>query len=329
MRRILFIRTDRLGETVLNLPAVAALKVLEPESQVTWLADAALVPLLQLAQSVDEVLAVRADAGSGWWLQAAQVAAFLRPRRFDVAIVSNPAKAWHLAVWLAGIPIRVGYNRKWGGLLTHRLADRKSIGDRHEVEYNVELIRRLGGAQTSREAVSGEVQWRQPRLDAERQALQPLLTRQGLQLAEPFIAIHPWTSNPVKQWPLDRCRALLQALGASPGPQLAVIGGPEQRRDAASVIPQGVAAADLVGRLTLPQLAAFLQQARLLVSNDSGPVHLAAAVNTKTIVLFGSSHSANGPRRWGPWGAGHTVITKPSMDLITVEEVVEAIRHHL
>ena len=87
--------------------------------------------------------------------------------------------------------------------------------------------------------------------------------------------------------------------------------------------------ANVIGRLTLRQLAALLQCARLLVSNDSGPVHLAAAVNTQTLVLFGASEAATGPRRWGPWGEGHVVLWKSSMEEIRVEEVFEALQRLL
>jgi len=77
------------------------------------------------------------------------------------------------------------------------------------------------------------------------------------------------------------------------------------------------------------QLAALLHMAKLLVSNDSGPVHLAAAVNTKTLVLFGTTTPATGPRRWGPWGAGHAVIVKPSMGAILVEDVLKELTRQL
>ena len=85
----------------------------------------------------------------------------------------------------------------------------------------------------------------------------------------------------------------------------------------------------MAGRTSLPQLAATLQRAKVLVSNDSGPVHLAAALGTPVVALFGTTDPAAGPRRWGPWGAGHTVIWKETMDAITVAEVLEAVQAQL
>jgi ADP-heptose:LPS heptosyltransferase len=82
----------------------------------------------------------------------------------------------------------------------------------------------------------------------------------------------------------------------------------------------------LAGRLSLVQLAALLPLTRLLISCDSGPAHLAAALGVKTVVLFGGGEAATGPSRWGPWGGGHAVIWKPAMELISVEDVLEAAR---
>ena len=112
--------------------------------------------------------------------------------------------------------------------------------------------------------------------------------------------------------------------------RVVVIGGAESAGRMQEVRSANRSVVSLAGRLTLVQLAALLQRAQLLVSGDSGPVHLAAAVQTKTVVLFGTTQAATGPRRWGPWGsAGHTVIWKPSMDAITIEEVFDALAHQL
>lgn len=322
VRRIVFLRTDRLGETLLNLPAIAVLKVALPGAALTLLVHPDLYDLFTAARGVDRVLPHREGEGRWWVTRALRLASTLRSHRFDLAVVSNPKKELHLAVWLAGIPLRVGYARKWGRwLLTHRVDDRKALGERHEVEYNLDLIRALGLPTTI-------PQWQLPRFDREQVEVLQLLEREGVKSPTSFIAVHPWTSNPVKQWPLDRFQQMIRHCIERLGLVVIVIGGPEERARA-----QYVAAApgvvNLTGRLTLVQLAALLQQARLLVSNDSGPVHLAAAVGTKIVVLFGTSTPATGPRRWGPWGIGHTVIWKPSVEAINVEEVVEAVGRSL
>ena len=318
-RAILFIRTDRLGETVLNLPAVAALDAAWPEASITLLVHPALEPLVGRAIGVDRVLAAPAD-GAAWWVQAGRIHRLVRPHRFDAAIVSNPTKAAHVAVWLAGIPQRVGYARKWGRwLLTHRIEDRKALGDRHEVECNLDLVRLLGATTTPGPSVF-------PKLTRERDEVRRLLDGEGLASSRPFIAVHPWTSNPAKQWPLDRFRALIERIAGPLGVPVVVIGQPEDGGRMPTGIERRGAVINLIDRLSLPQLAALLQEARLLVSNDSGPVHVAAAVGTETVVLFSTSRAGTGPRRWGPWGPGHVVLDAPSMGAISVDDVFAAVQ---
>ena len=323
-RRVLFIRTDRLGETLLTLPAVAALGAALPSASLTLLVHPQLQPLLTGTPGVSEVLTHDARSHRLWWVRAWRLGRLLRSRGFDAAIVSNPMKELHLAVWLAGIPRRVGYGRKWGCCLSRRIPDRKALGERHEVEYNLDLVKALVGGSIP----SPVPEWPLARVEHEQGEVLQLLERQGIQGSEPFIAVHPWASNPLKQWPTARYQELVRVL--SQGLPVVPIGGPEEERLVLQVSPTDhPRVVDLVGRVSLRQLAELLRQARLLVSNDSGPVHLAAAVGTPTVVLFGASHAAAGPRRWGPWGNAHTVIWKRSLEEITVDEVVAAVEDTL
>ena len=322
VRRILWVRTDRLGETLLNLPAAAALKMGLPSASLTWLAHPDLAGLLTRVPWIDHVLTAPQGPRYGWWARALRLGQILRAQHFDLAVISNPRQELHLAVWLAGIPTRVGYDRKWGFLLTHRLPDRRALGVRHEVEYNKELVQSLGFS-----TESPLQRW--PRFEPEQREILQLIAQQGVQSTEALVAVHPWTSNPVKQWPLARFRELLRLAAKRLGVRVVVIGGAEEAAEVPAVLPDGVSVATLVGRLTLAQLAALLQHVRCLVSNDSGPVHLAAAVGTPTVVLFGATAAATGPARWGPWGPGHMVISKPSIEEISVDEVVSALGQQL
>ena len=322
LHSVVFIRTDRLGETLLNLPAMAALRAALPHARLTVLVHEDLVPIFSAIPWIDQAIAYHPGPRSRWWIRALRLQRKLRSLQSDLAVVSNPSKELHLAVWLARIPWRVGYRRKWGGLLTHRLEDRKALGERHEVEYNLDLVRTLGLPTAA--TVSKLPQW-----SREHAEVIAKLQEQGVGAAEPFVAVHPWTSNPLKQWPAERYRLLIQRLAQELTLRVVIIGGPAERAGLPDVLPVKLPVIDLVGRLSLRQLVELLRCARALVSNDSGPVHVAAAAGTRTIVLFGTSDPASGPKRWGPWGEGHTVISKPSMDAITVDDVTHALRRLL
>ncbi|MBI4353874.1 MAG: glycosyltransferase family 9 protein [Candidatus Omnitrophica bacterium] len=323
-RQIVFVRTDRLGETLLNLPAIRALRQAYPDAHLTLILHPSLQELFVGHPDVDEVIPAPVSSGS-WWRDAWRLSRLWRRWHPDVIVISNPKKAYHLGAWLAGIPCRVGWNRKGGWWLTHRLEDRKRLGERHEVEYNLDLVQTLGIPEAP-----PATPWL-PVGDQEEQRISQLLGQWGVPASSQLLAVHPWTSNPRKQWPVDQFRALIQRLTQT-GAIIVVIGGSEEQGQAAALMegrPGTGRVVNGVGQCSLRELAALLKRMRVLISNDSGPMHLAAAVKTKTVALFGASDPAAGPRRWGPYGEDHVVIWKPSMDAITVEEVFAAVQHQL
>ena len=322
VRHIVVIRTDRLGETILHLPMWDALRAAYPNARISCVAGAPLVELLRLAPSLDAVIENPVRRSDGLLTGAIRLARRLRAERADVVIISNPTKLFHVAAFLARVPYRIGWRRKGGAqLLTHAVADEKALGARHEVEYNAELLRRCGIAAPEHPQLT------LPITEALAERVLRQLGAATREHPQDWIAVHPWTSNPAKQWPLERFRALVRELAAprrARGMRVLVVGGPEEAHRAPEVVGDaGEAVVNLVGRLSLPELAACLRYARVLVSSDSGPVHLAAAVGTPVVALFGTADAGSHPQRWGPWGAGHTVIHQP-LETIAVEQVTEA-----
>lgn len=309
--RWLIVRTDRLGETVLTLPAIAAVRDAHPTSHIALMVQPALAGLMRAVDGIDEV--IEAPMESPWWRRAAVAAR--RMRGFDTVVIAHPYKAWHAAAWLARVPRRVGYDRKWGGLLTIRVPDRKELGDRHEVEYNLDLVRAV-------EVTAPRPRWPDMRLAQEDAWILTRCARQGITAAK-AILIHPWTSHSPKQWPADRYAELAKRLYRESQSPVIVIGGEAEARQP-QAWPEGVL--NWTGQLSLPQTAALLRRCRLLVTNDSGPMHLAAMMGANIVALFGADGGPTGPGRWGPWGDGHTMICRASMSAITVADVYAAVK---
>lgn len=320
MHRVLFVRTDRLGETLLTLPALHAIRQAYPDAHLLLLVHPALRDLFADHPDVNEVVAESQSSGP-WWLVAWRTALRWRSWHPDTVIISNPKRAYHLGAWLAGIPERVGWDRKWGWLLTRRLEDRKHLGDYHEVEYNLLLVGTLRIP-----ALPAPVPWLPGGRHGER-TLSDLLSRKGIGRTRAVVAVHPWTSNPNKQWPMHNFQALIHQLAQQSGLATLVIGGPEERAHMDALQMEPAEAVNCVGALSLPELADVLRQVHVLVTNDSGPMHMAAAVGTPVVALFGTGDSGSHPRRWGPWGTGHTVIHKP-LNQITVDEVARAVMRY-
>ena len=359
--RLLFVRTDRLGETLLNLPVLHAIRHTWPDAHLTFFVQEPLCELLAADGASDEVLA-EPPLPNAWWRRAVSLARLWRQLRVDTVIISNPKKEYHAAAWLARIPRRIGYDRKGGWLLTTRVPDEKARGDRHEVDYNLDLVRAMGAR------IPEEPAWGLNIEPAWRERIEQRLASYGVERGERIIAIHPWTSNPKKQWPLERVQALaavcvarrfgrvvivgIPTPSATPpsghslgrGPRwlclLARLGGMFAPRGASERVPGacpwgstgGMAdgpwpaeAINLAGQTSLRELAALLERSTVLISNDSGPVHLASAVGTPVVALFGTSDAGSHPTRWGPWGDGHVVLYGP-LERLSVEQVVEAVQ---
>ncbi len=144
IKNILVIRSDRFGEFLLNIPALRALKELYPQAKLTLAVNSAVYELAGAVECVDEVVVWDKVKGN------------LRKYKFGLCVVLNPTKEAHVACFFAGIPVRVGYDRKWGILLTRKLKDTKHLGDRHEVDCNLELVG-LIGARTRNKSISIKV----------------------------------------------------------------------------------------------------------------------------------------------------------------------------
>ncbi|TAM36245.1 glycosyltransferase family 9 protein [bacterium] len=288
VKNILVIRDDRFGEFLLNIPALRALKERYPAADLTLAVKADVRELAQCVEYSDRVIVWDDDFRRS-----------LRKQRFDICVVLDPTKEAHWQAFFAGIPIRVGYNRKWGFLLTRKIEDNKSLGLKHEVEYNLDLVG-LVEAKTNDKSLS----------------LGKLPTHTDPEYAG-AIAIHPYTSDPLKQWPIERFMELARRIAREMKVKVVLVG------KAPSSIGMADELVNLVNKTSLVELAQILRQCRLLVSCDSGPMHLAASVGTRVVALFRHDLPGKTARRWGPWGKGHIVIERANLNEITVDEVLK------
>ena len=301
------------------LPAIHVLRSAFPKAALTLLLNKEVAPLIEGHPDLDRLLPWDPAQGQGWAASLRWAREF-RKERFDAAVVFNPTRLFHLAAFLAGIPLRVGYRRKLGFLLARSIPDTKASRSLHETEYNLELVR-LFGIPTSTSTLSLP---RHPENEAEAARI---LNSCGISSSSRPIALHPWKSDlarmPNRHWPLESFQDL--AAGLNPcGQPVLVIGSQEFKSLMEPWKAQGISGiTNLVGQVPLKTLPALLRRCAVLISNDSGPVHVAAAVGTPTIVIASKSQAAV-LNRWGPRGAKHRILLSP-----TVEEAAQAVRARL
>lgn len=311
VKKILAFRNDRFGEFLLNIPALSALKKEYPGAKLVLVTNPYVQELAGLIDSVDEVVTWenrRHRIG-----EIIRFAASIKKERFDLCVIFNPNKEFNIITFLSGIPERVGYNHKFAFLLTKKIEDRKYLGERHEIEYNLELAA-AAGARTQDKTLS---------LTVDEKIVEDLFMPLNIEKGDTLIALHPWTSDPVKQWPINNFSELAKSLSGVRGVKILVIGGKEEAAKGRDFV-DGLKEENIInlaGKTTLVELAATLKRSKLLVSGDSGPVHLAACVSTPVLAVFRNDIQGKNPGRWGPWGKGHIVIEKNNLNDISVQEV--------
>lgn len=315
-KNILAFRNDRFGEFLLNIPAFRALKGISGQAKLSLVADPYVEELAECIDCVDEVFTWENRRHS--INEIIRFSARLRKRNFDLCVIFNPSKEFNIISFLSGIPVRVGYARKWHFLLTHTLKDLKYLEDKHEVDYNLQLAGLIGAS----------AQGRRPSLDISEDCY--LNLPEEFSEKSEFIAVHPWTSDPIKQWPVAFFLLLAEKITVELGMKVVIVGGSEEAAMKFRFSSYGNdAIIDMTGKTTLKGLGAILNRSRLLVSCDSGPVHLASCLNIPVVAIFRSDMPGKGSKRWGPLSEKSVVVEKPDLSKIGVEEVLSKIQEVL
>lgn len=306
VRKILITRVDRIGDVVLTTPVFRVLKERFPEAWLAVMVRPETRAIVEGNPSVNEVIVYDKEGKEKNPLRTIAFGLSLRKKRFDLVIHFHPTRRVHWISFLAGIPVRIGYRRKAGWLLTDSLEDKKREGLRHEALYNFDLLRVLGISEPEK------VELCFPLKDEDRLLWEVCLRDSGLDPScSPYVVLNPSASCRSKRWPPDRFAALGDALWARYGFRSVLIGSAID-----SVHSENVRRSmkhhpvDLTGKLTLGMLGHCLKGARLLISNDSGPVHIGVACGIPVLSIFGRNQAGLSPRRWGPLGEKSRVVQK-------------------
>ena len=312
LRRVLVIKLRHHGDVLLASPVISMLKRLAPQCEVDALVYADTAPMLEGHPALAQLHLIDRDwKRQGLLTQAAaewKLISGLRARHYDLVVhlSVHTRGAWLVRLlrphWSVAPRFRDGF---WTNSFTH-LYPAQSHGDRHTVDTNLDSLRALGFEPTPADMRVTMV----PGAKAEARVVE-LLGQHGLP-AGGFVHVHPASRWAFKCWPADRVAALCDALAAK-GLPIVLTSAPDANekaliadvRAASNKIGASPAVTvDLSGQLSLKELAALTAKARLFVGVDSAPMHIAAAMGTPVVAIFGPS----GDREWGPCGEGHRVV---------------------
>jgi heptosyltransferase-1 len=297
IQRLLIVKTSSLGDVIHALPVVQAIKEAAPHLMLGWVVRRRCADILRGNPCIDH-LYVMPDKPSLAELLALRRK--LHSVHYDMALDMQGLLLSGLVIRLSGAPMRVGWDRNREGnalFLTHPLVPGKGK-QAHEIDLLYGFAEALGIHTPHPEFTP------QPYLAAEN------ALRAGEWLADlprPLIALNVGASRAYKRWPVENWTKVALSLTQS-GQHIVFVGDKTDAESVAQITPTlNSGFADLSGKTSLRELASVLAACDLLVSGDSGPMHLAVAVGTPVVALFGATH----PARHGPYGARNTILHDP------------------
>lgn len=290
--RILIVQTAFLGDVVLTLPLVAAVRQLAPQARLEVLTIPANASVLQGQPGVDAVLTYDKRGGQRGMRGLLQMSRAIRSRAYDVVVSPHRSLRSALLVAASGSGRRLGFRQWWTRWAYTATAPRPAQG--HEVVRNHELVKLLD----AEAPVPGRFRLQ---LEAGRhQQAAQALAQAGVGKGDVVVGLVPGSQWGTKRWPADHFAALIEQITAWPGTHAVIFGGPQDRDIADAVVAACRAPViDLVGKTSLRELPAYMAQCDAVVSNDTGPMHIAAALGKPVVTLYGPTTPALG---FSPYG---------------------------
>jgi len=267
-------------------------------AEITLLVRPWVAGLFTSAPFVDKVWSEDKPTGLADWTR---ITRDIRSRGFDVGLLLPNSFESALMIFLGGVPQRIGYAtdaRRW--MLTNAIHPRE--GPRHQVQYYLELVKTF---QTSADTASIEIE----ATSEERRNARELLRAEGIPFNTPFLVLNPGAAyGSAKRWHTDRFADVADTLAGELQLRVALIGSDHERPISEEIRDRmKSSAAMLTGRTSLETLIGVLAESSLMITNDSGPMHIAAALGIPTIAVFGSTDE----RVTGPYGPRTRIVKHP------------------
>jgi len=287
----------------MTTPAVRAIRKQFTNTHVSLLAKPWVVPVFEDSEHIDQLLIYDDKGRHKGTFGKFRLARDLKKYHFDAAILLQNAFEAALITFFAGIPIRIGYNtdvRQF--LLTHAVSCTNEIKKKHQTDYYLDILRGIGIEEDNR-----ELYLRLNEMDRFR--AEKILLEQHLSVDDKIVGINPGaTYGPAKKWPLDRYAHLADKIQAYTGGRIIIFGGPNDRNlgwDISQRMQHHPI--DLSGKTSLGEAMALIERCDLFITNDSGLMHVAAALNVPLIGVFGSTN----PITTGPLGRNSRIVQIP------------------
>lgn len=341
IKSILLFKLRYVGDVLMTTPAIRLLRQAYPEAHITMVVNKGTEDVLRHNPHLNQTLTIdreRIEKAPFYtrlfyeW----SVLKMLKEGDYDLSIdFDSGERAAYLAL-LSGINTRIGFYYPKGlrRMIFHRQVRRK--GSLHTVERNLMLVEKTLGLIRKDDRL-------ELRTGPEEDRRMTLWLRRHRLSGKNLVVIHPGARFWFKRWPARKWASLIDILQGELGLSVVITGGGREMEDVRTTLSRmKTHTYSIAGQTTILELAALIKKATLFIGNDSGPMHIAAAMGTPVIALFGPTE----PDLWRPWGKGHVVISRQvpcspckytdcdmerenCMEQISIEDVLHAVCQYL
>jgi heptosyltransferase III len=332
VKRILLIRTDRIGDVVLSMPMLPELRKHFPSAKITMMVRPYTEELVKNHPDVNDVMLWNENDQKS----IVQMVSRLTERHFDIAILPYPRFNLALMIFLARIQFRVGTGYRWYSfLLNKKVYEHRKDARKHEVEYNLDLLRAIGIDKVGIPHFDFEIS------DVAMKKVDSMLEDDDV-TEKGFIILHAGSGGSARDWPMEKFSQLGNVIQSELQMKVVLTGGLNEIHLVGSVEHQmKTKPLNYTGKFSLQELGALCKRAAVFVSNSTGPLHIASIVGTPVIAFYPPIIQCS-PARWGPYTEKKIVFTSDSkkcdlcnggmcqsnscMNQITVEDVLSSIK---
>ena len=336
-KRILIIRTDRIGDVVVSTPVFETLKNAYPDAWIAAMVRPYTSDLLKNSPFVDEIIEYKPESTHKGYGGIRSMVRQLKSGRFDIVVTLFSNFRLGLITYMAGIPTRIAPATKIAQLFyNHRIPQRRSKSTQHEADYNLDLLKVLGITEMKRNVAL----WVDK--SAEKEASNYLEKNNLVQAwkDKKLVGIHPGSGGSARNWQPERYAQLADRLIVEHNYTVFLTGGLGERELLSTVQNHMKEKGIIFTSNSIMELAATVKCFAAFISSSTGPMHIAAAVKTPTVSLF-CPITACLPIRWGPIGNNQRVLLPDApqcgkcieskceyfdcMELITIDTAIEAV----
>ncbi len=284
MQKILIINLGGLGDILLSLPALKALRQRHEKAEISLLVMRRVLKMAEKISLIDKAYALSPKAGC--FLANAALLLKLRSRHFDLAInmrslISDSGAAkLNLLLKIIAPVATAGRDTNGRGSFFDISVPEEEKSDKHEMTYNKELVESLGA-----KLINSRIDWQVDPLNIKK--INALLEKKGIKSEDVLIGIHPG-GRVSRRWPLENFLEVINRLSQKSPYKFVISGGPDEKELGGFIERRAkTAVVDLIGRINIEESFALIKRCDCFISNDTGPMHFAAILKTPLVAIFG------------------------------------------